>query len=140
MFQLPTFHSRRFDSVRQPNASGQRLAMRLAALQLIVAVLTALPWWVRGWREALAAFMGGAIVALGTWLMGRSAFAGAEVSAARAMSGLLLGTAARWVAIAIGLVLALRGLHSPPIPLICGLMVALMVQLFGMRLTVRAER
>lgn len=128
------------DPVRNPHAHGQRLARRLSGLQALVAVLVALPWLFEGLRAASGALAGGLAVAVGTWLLGRGMFGGAGVSAARAFTGLIVGSLVRWMVIAIGVVLAIGWAEFPPMAVICGLIVALMVQLFGMRLQVRSER
>lgn len=126
------------DAVRNPHAQGQQLAHRLSGLQALAAIVTALPWLLRGPREALAALVGGLVVALGTWLLGRGMFGGAGVSAASAFTGLIVGSLARWMTIAIGVVLAIGWAGLPPSAVCSGLIVALMVQLFGMRLQTKS--
>ena len=112
-----------------------RLARRLSGVQAMVALAAAVPWLLRGPVDALAAAVGGLIVALGTWLLGRGMFGhGGSVSAARGFAGLIVGSLVRWMAIATGFVLAIGWARWPPLAVLYGLIVALLVQLSGLRL------
>lgn len=134
------FSAAPIDPIRNPHALGQRLARRLSGLQALAAIAFALPWLLRGPREAIAALVGGLMIALGTWLLGRGMFGGAGVSATRAFTGLIVGSLVRWMTIAIGVVLAIGWAKLPPMALLYGLIVALMVQLFGMQLQMKTGR
>jgi len=133
------FSAAPIDPVRNPHAQGQLLARRLSGLQALVAVITALPWLLRSPIEALGAATGGLVVALGTWLLARGMFGGSGFSAASAFNGLIVGFLARWMVIATGLALAIGWARLPPLAVVCGLIVALLVQLLGMRLQARAK-
>ncbi len=128
------------DSVRNPHAHGQRLARRLSGLQALAAILIAMPWLLSGPRESLGALVGGLVVALGTWLLGRGMFGGTGVSAARAFTGLIVGSLARWLTIAAGLGFAIGWAGLPPLAVASGLIVALLIQLSGLGLQAKVER
>ncbi len=130
------FSAAPIDPIRNPHAHGQRLARRLSGLQALAAMAFALPWLLRSPREATGAAIGGLIVALGTWLMARGMFGsrGRGFSAASALTGLVVGSLARWLTIATGLAFAIGWAKLPPLAGACGLIVTMMVQLFGLRL------
>ncbi len=134
------FATQPIDPVVNPHAQGKLLAQRLGGLQALSAVFTALPWLLCGPRDAMAALLGGLLVALGTWLLGHRMFGGAGISAAAALTGLIVGSLLRWVTIAAGVALAIGWAKLPPLPMLCGLIVALMIQLLGMRLPTKLGR
>lgn len=133
------FSSAPFDPVRNPHAQGQSLARRISGLQALVALIAALPWLLRSPAHALGAAAGGLAVALGTWLLGRGMFGGSGFSAASAFQGLIVGFLARWMVIATGLALAIGWARWPALAVVCGLTVALLIQLLGVRLQARTE-
>jgi len=127
------------DSVRNPYAQGWSIARRLSGLQALAALFTASGWLLRSPNDAMAAAVGGLAVALGTWLLGRGMFSGSGVSATRALAGLIVGSLVRWLTIASCVALAVGWAKLPPLPLLSGLIVAFLVQLFGMRFAVRGD-
>ncbi|WP_266159140.1 hypothetical protein [Dyella silvatica] len=113
-------------------ASGRRLALRIILLQLSMAALVGLAFLMQGRREALAAFAGAGIVALGTALLAARTFAGlggGGMTMGRLMSGMVL----KWMAILGGLVVILGQFKLPPLAAITGLVAAYAINLLAFR-------
>ncbi len=113
-------------------ASGRRLALRIALLQLAVALLTGLLFLTLGHREAVSAAAGAAVVALGTVLMSVQ-FLGGIGGAGLALSRLLTGMFLKWIVIVGGLVVILFHYKLPPLAAISGLVAAYAVYLLAFR-------
>jgi ATP synthase protein I len=114
-------------------ASGRRLALRIALLQLAAASLAGLGFLALvGYREAVSAAAGAAVVALGTALMSVQFFGGIG-GAGLALSRLLAGMFLKWVVIVGGLVVILFHYKLPPLAAISGLVAAYAVYLLAFR-------
>ncbi|GAP64891.1 hypothetical protein MBSD_n0173 [Mizugakiibacter sediminis] len=112
-------------------AAGRRLAARLLAAQLGVAVLAALAFLAQGYRAAVAAGLGALMVAAGNALLALRLFG--PGGAGRALAGFLVGTVLKWAVVLGGLYLVLVRWRLPPAPAIAGLALALAVNLMALR-------
>lgn len=101
-------------------AAGRRLALRVVAFQVIATLLTALACLMIGPRAALAALAGGGSMALGSLAAAWGAFGGGVVGAGMALGRLLLGTAVKWLLVALGLYLAMAVWRLPAVPALAG--------------------
>jgi len=113
-------------------ASGRRLALRIALLQLGVAASLGLLFLLHGYRDALAASASAGLVALGTVLMALRTFAGLA-GPTMTMLRLLSGVILKWVAVLGGMVVILGQLKLPPLAALTGLVVAYAVNLLAFR-------
>jgi ATP synthase protein I len=113
-------------------ASGRRIALHIVLLQLAVAALTSAGFLALGRREALAAFAGSVVVALGTALFSFRFFSGLN-GAGMALSRLLTGMILKWIIVIGGLLIIVAKMRLPPLPAITGLTAALIVYLFAFR-------
>ena len=98
-------------------ATGQRNALRAAALQLLVVVLVAGLFLLWGVPHAL----GGVVVA-------RIALGGGVIGAGTAMMRLLAGMVLKWAVVFGVLLVGLGAWKLPPLPLVAGLLTGLVAQ------------
>ena len=113
-------------------AAGRRLAIRVVAAQAAATALVVVGFAWRGWDDALAVLAGGGAVALGTAVLALRLFAGPPAAAGTVLARLIVGNLLRWCVIGIGLYLALVKAALPGLPVIAGLVAALLPQLFGL--------
>lgn len=113
-------------------AAGRRLAVRVVLAQLGATALVAAGFALRGWLPALAVLAGGGVVALGTALLALRLFAGVPAAAGTVLARLIVGNLLRWCVIGAGLYLALVVAKLPGLPVLAGLVAALVPQLFGL--------
>jgi F0F1-type ATP synthase assembly protein I len=112
---------------------GQRLVMRVVALQAGCAGLVALLFLaLRGLNAALAAFAGGLIVAIGSALFGWRMFLPGVAPAARLQRAMYAGEALKWFWLVLATWAALTRWKLAPLPLLVGMCVALFGYMFGM--------
>ena len=105
-------------------AAGRRLAQRTAAVQAAATLATALVCLLSGREAALGALVGGAAMTLGGLMAGWSAFGGGVQGAGMALGRLLLGLAAKWVVVIVGVFLAIGVWHLPAMAVLAGAAVA----------------
>ncbi len=113
-------------------ASGRHVASRIVMLQLAVALLAGLVFLLQGPREALAAALGAALVALGTGLLAMRAFSGlygAPMMLSRLFAGMLL----KWLVVIGGLGVILLRYKLPALPAVTGLVAAHAIYLLAFR-------
>jgi len=103
-------------------ATGRRLALRAAAWQLLAALLVAVLFLLWGLPQALAAALGAGAMLAGGLAAGRLAFGGGVLPAGAAMLRLVVFAV---VALGIGV------WNLPPLPLVAGLVVALVAQVLA---------
>ena len=101
-------------------AAGRRLAQRAVALQAAATLATALACLLSGRSAALGALAGGAAMTLGSLLAAWGAFGGGVAGAGMALGRLLLGTAAKWIVVIVGLYLAIAVWQLPALPVLAG--------------------
>lgn len=101
-------------------AAGWRLALRVAAYQAVATLLTAMACLTIGSRAAVAALAGGGAMALGGLVAAWGAFGGGVAGAGTALGRLLLGTALKWVVVALVLYLAMAVWRLPAVPALAG--------------------
>jgi F0F1-type ATP synthase assembly protein I len=112
---------------------GQRLVMRVVALQAGCAGLVALLFLaLRGSGAALAAMAGGLIVAIGTALFGWRMFLPGIAAASQLQRAMYAGEALKWFWVVLATWAALVRWKLAPLPLICGMFVALFGYVFGL--------
>ena len=101
-------------------AAGPRLARRAAAFQGAATLATALACLLSGRDAALGALAGGAAMTLGSLVAAWGTFAGGVAGAGVALGRLLLGTAAKWILVVVGLYLAIAVWQLPAVPVLAG--------------------
>lgn len=115
-------------------AAGRRLAQRAVALQATVTLATALACLLSGRNAALGALAGGGAMTLGSLLAAWAAFAGGMAGAGVALGRLLLGMAAKWIVVIVGLFLAIAVWQLPALPVLAGAALAAAAFLISARL------
>lgn len=115
-------------------AAGRRLAQRTVALQAAVTLATALACLLSGRDAALGALAGGGAMTLGSQLAAWGAFAGGVAGAGMALGRLLLGMAAKWIVVIVGLFLAIAVWQLPALPVLAGAALAAAAFLISARL------
>ncbi|MEO8801943.1 MAG: ATP synthase subunit I [Rudaea sp.] len=113
-------------------AAGRRLAMRVVLAQLGVTMLVAAGFAFAGWRHGLAALSGGAVVALGTAVLALRLFGAGPASAGIVLGRLMIGSLLKWGIIVLGLYAALVKAQLPALPVLAGVIAALIPQLLGL--------
>lgn len=114
-------------------AAGRRLALRVVAFQAIATLLTATACLTIGTDAALAALAGGGAMALGSLVAAWGAFGGGVVGGGVALGRLLLGTAVKWLVVALGLYLAMAVWQLPAVPALAGAALAAAAFMFAAR-------
>lgn len=115
-------------------ATGRRLAFRIVWVQLLVAVLVALAFWLQDARAAIAAAMGGGAVVLGSALLALRSFTTVPRPAGLALQGMLVGAALKWVVVVAAFYIALVRFSLPPVPLLAGMIITTFAFGFAARL------
>jgi len=115
-------------------AAGRRLARRAVGLQAVVTLATALVCLLSGQKAALGSLMGGGAMTLGSLLAAWGAFAGGVDGAGMALGRLLLGMAAKWIMVIVGLYLAIAVMHLPALPVLAGAALAALAFLMAAKL------
>ena len=110
-------------------AAGRRLAQRTAATQALVTLATALVCLMSGREAALGALVGGGAMTLGGLVAAWSAFGGGVQGAGMALGRLLLGLAAKWLVVIVGIFLAIAVWHLPPVAVLGGAAMAAVAML-----------
>lgn len=112
-------------------ATGRRLALRAAAWQLLAALLVAVLFLAWGVPQALAAAAGAGAMLAGGLAASRLAFGGGVLPGAAAMWRLVLGLMVKWLVVFAVLALGIGVWNLPPLPLVAGLVVALVAQVLA---------
>lgn len=113
-------------------AAGRRLAIRVVCAQIGATALAAAGFLFAGWRSGLAAMCGGSVVAVATALLALRLFAAGPASAGTVFARLVVGNLLKWAVIALGLYLTMVKAGLPGLPVICGVIAALLPQLLGL--------
>lgn len=103
-------------------AAGRRLTQRCVQAQLAVAVVLGLLFWLGSTQAALAAALGGGLMAAGTAMAGWRGFSRAAPAASDALWRLVGGLLIKWLVVLLGLLLGLALWRLPPLPLLAGLL------------------
>jgi F0F1-type ATP synthase assembly protein I len=127
-------HFPRITRVLNTVAAGWRLAQRTAALQAAVTLATALACLLSGRDAALGALAGGSAMTLGGLAAAWSAFGGGVQGAGMALGRLLVGLAAKWVVVIVGMLLAIGVFHLPAMAVLAGAAFAAAGMLFATKL------
>lgn len=101
-------------------AAGRRLARRVAAVQVAATLAAALICLTWGAQAGLGALAGGLAMTAGSGLAGWSAFGGGVAGGGALLGRVLLGTALKWVVIALGLYLAIAAWRLPAPAVLAG--------------------
>jgi ATP synthase protein I len=125
--------SRIESTVRNSIHQSRRLAWRIVAWQFATAIVTAAFWLIAGQREALAAFLGGGLVALGSMIFALRFFPRRQPDAGVVLTRLVVSTALKWFVVIGGLGIVLGRLQMAPLPVLTGLVAALLVNLVSLR-------
>lgn len=118
--------------MHDPTFAGRRLALRAAAWQAAATALLALAFIAFSVPLALGALLGGLAVAAGGWLSGRISLGGGVAPAAGALARLLAGAMLKWVLVFSLLVLGIGLGGLPPLGVLAGVLVALVVQVLAL--------
>ena len=113
-------------------SANRRLAFRMVAVQFVVAMLVALLFLAQGVRESLAAAIGGGAVAAGSLVLAWRSLPPGAASAGLALSRLVSGILLKWFVVLGALYLAMAKLQLPPLPLLVGLVIALMASFLSL--------
>ena len=113
-------------------AAGRRLALRVVVAQFAAAAVVAAGFLFDSWRAGLAALCGGSVVAAATSVLALRLFAGGPGSGAAVMGRLIVGNLLKWAVVALGLYLTMVRAGLPGLPAMCGVVAALVPQLFGL--------
>ena len=113
-------------------AAGRRLAIRVVCAQLGVTVLVAAGFAFADWRSGVAALCGGSVVAAATSVLALRMFAAGPASAGMVFARMIVGNMLKWGVIAIGLYLTMVKAGLPGLPVMCGVIAALVPQLLGL--------
>ena len=107
-------------------AASRRSALRAVACQAVVGVLVSLAFLVQGPLSAASAGIAGGALASGSAFAAVMALGGV-VSAQVAFARLLLGMLVKWFAVLVAFVVALGVWRLPPLPMLVGLVVGMLV-------------
>ncbi|MDX1549515.1 MAG: hypothetical protein R3278_03125 [Lysobacter spongiicola] len=119
-------------SVHNPLSAGRRLASRAVAWQAGATALVALALLAFGVPHALGALVGGGAVAAGGWLSRAISLGGGIAPAGGALARLLAGAMLKWVLVFGVLALGIGLGGFPPLAVLAGVLVALVVQVLAM--------
>lgn len=110
-------------------AAGRRLAVQVVLAQVAVAVIAGLAFLARGIPAAVAALAGGLVVAVGTCLLALPVFVPALAGGGTMLARFAFGTLLKWVVVIVGFYLILAYWRLPALPVLVGLVAALLVNL-----------
>jgi len=113
-------------------AAGRRLAFRVVLAQVGVTLLVAAGFLLEGWHSSVGVLAGGGIVALGTAVLALRMFAAGPAGAGTVLARMIVGNLLKWIVIGGGLYLALAKAGLPGLPVIAGVIAALLPQLLGL--------
>lgn len=115
-------------------AASRRLAARLVVWQVVVVLATVAAFLIQGRRAALAAGLGGGLIALGTALMALRLFGrGQRVGAGSALVDMIVGMLLKWVVVIAGLYVLLARWQMPGLAVLAGMATAMAVNLMALR-------
>lgn len=117
--------------MHDPLSAGRRLAIRTIAWQAGTTALLALGFLVKGAPQALAVVMGGGAVLAGAAIAARFMVGGGVRSAESVLLRWFAGMALKWVVVLAVLFCSLAVWRLPPLPLLLGILVALVAQVYG---------
>ena len=117
--------------VHDPLLAGRRLAMRMIAWQAVATALAALAVTPFDARSALAVVSGGAAVTLGAALAAVLTYRGGVQPAGVVLVRWFAGVVGRWIIAGTLLVLALGTWRLPALPVLAGVVLALVAQVAG---------
>lgn len=115
-------------------AAGRRQAGRAIAWQAVATLLVALACLWQGPAWSMAALVGGGAVVLAGWFSARVALGGGVDTAVPALARLVAGIVAKWLLLAVALVLGVLALGLPPLPMLAAAVVVLLVQVVALAL------
>lgn len=107
------------------------MALRAVVWQAGAVAILALCALVAGPRHAMAAVLGGVAILLGGLASARLMLGGGIGPAAPVLGRWFLGVVAKWVLVFAVLVVGFGALRLPPIPLLLGIVVALVAQVLA---------
>lgn len=113
--------------------AGRKLAVQIIVWQIGASLLVAMMFLMESSRAALAASLGGTVMAVATGALAWRVFAGRHAGAGRVMGRFLLGMALKWALVVGGLYLLIGHWGLPPLPVLAGMGAALAVNLASLR-------
>jgi ATP synthase protein I len=113
-------------------AAGRRLAFRVVCAQIGATALVATGFALADWRSGLAALCGGTVVATATAVLALRLLGAGPAAAGIVFARLIVGNLLKWGVIAIGLYLTMVKAGLPGLPVMCGVIAALLPQLLGL--------
>ncbi len=123
-------------------ADNRRLAFRLVAVQVAVAVLVAAGFGLRDVPSALSAGLGGGAVALGSAALAWRSLFGPAMSAGTALARMVSGLLLKWFVVLGTAYVVLARLGLPPLPLLAGMAATMFASFLtqGFQARVSSER
>jgi ATP synthase protein I len=113
-------------------AAGRRLAIRVVCAQLGVTVLVAAGFAFADWRSGLGALLRGRRGGCRDERAGIADVCDRPTSAGMVFARMIVGNMLKWGVIAIGLYLTMVKAGLPGLPVMCGVIAALVPQLLGL--------
>lgn len=111
-----------------PVAAGRRLAQRAALFQGVAVLATVLAFSFLSGRAALAALLGGGALVAGAALAAWRSLGGGVAPAGAVMARMFVGLALKWLLVFAALLAGLVAWRLPALPLLAGVVVALVAQ------------
>lgn len=118
--------------MHDPIAVGRRSVLTAAAVSGMAVVALALGVLFIGTAHACAALLGGGALVAGNALAARLSLSGI-VSARHAFARLLLGMGAKWVFVVAAFAIGLGMWRLPPLSMLAGLVVAMLVHIVALQ-------
>lgn len=114
-------------------AAGRLLARRVAVTQAAATLATALICLVRSTDAGLGALAGGLVMTAGSVLAAWGAFGGGVAGGGVLLARLLLGTALKWIVVAVGLYVSIAQWALPAPSVLAGAVVATLAWLYAVK-------
>lgn len=115
-------------------AAGRRLAVHMVAAQAGAVILAGLLFLAGSTASAMAAWCGGAVAVAGTAVLALRVFAPPLAGGATTLRRFTVGLLLKWLVVLVGLYLILARLRLPPLPALSGFGVAMLVNVWMLRL------
>ncbi|MEG3191548.1 hypothetical protein [Lysobacter sp. D1-1-M9] len=117
--------------MHDPLSAGRRLALRTLAWQAGSTALLALAFLASGVPHAAAVLVGGGAMLLGGAIAARLMVGGGIQPANVVMVRWFAGVVSKWLLVVVMLLLGLAVWRLPPLPLLLGIVVALIAQMLA---------
>jgi ATP synthase protein I len=113
--------------------AGRRLAARVVAVQLGLAIIVGLPFLLQGFHSAIAAWCGALVVVLGTAVLALRVFAPPPAGGRATMGRFAVGLLLKWMIVLGGFYLILVRAQLPLPATLAGAGVAMLANVLALR-------